>query len=751
MKFKFIILGLYILIVSIFFKDVFLKNLLPIPSDTIVGLYSPYREFYSDKYPRGIPFKNFLITDPVRQQYPWKKLVIDVEKKIELPLWNPYSFSGTPLLANFQSAAFYPVNILFFLLPFNLSWTLVIVIQPLLAGLFMFLYLNKQKLDKRASILGSLTFAFCGFSMSWLEWGNILNTFLWLPLILFSIDNFLKKDNKLSQNFQWILVASVSLLMSYLAGHLQIFFYLFIVSNLYFLYKIIDSKDFKKGFVGWCLGILGFIIISLPITLPTLQFINLSARSIDQSNWNAAGWFIPLQNLAQFLVPDFFGNPTTLNYFGEWNYGEFIGYAGLVSLIFAIYSLTKPNKNKLFFIMLLALSALFAFPNFFAELPYKLSIPFLSTSQPTRLIAVIDFCIAVLSAFGFNMFLTSSKSKKILLINGGLLIIFAGFWLYTFSNGFGLSNLDNLLVTRRNLIFPSIILIAITFCLIFYSFFTFKNKKIAQILVITLILINLIDLFRLGWKYNTFSKEEYLYPTTKTISFLKKNLGNHRFMQTNSEILPPNFSIMYKLQSIDGYDPLFVQRYVELVAAIGRGSANIHPPFGFNRIINLQKHDTPFVDLLGVKYALSFDDLTDGKYVKVFQEGKLKIYQNNNVFDRAFFVQRTSSAQTKQEEIDLMYSDYSLKNRAIVATSSKDFNKTWSNGKSEITNYSENKVIIKTSNEGEGFLILTDTYYPTWHVKIDGKESKIYLTDFNFRGVIIPKGEHEVVFYDTLF
>jgi uncharacterized membrane protein YfhO len=98
-----------------------------------------------------------------------------------------------------------------------------------------------------------------------------------------------------------------------------------------------------------------------------------------------------------------------------------------------------------------------------------------------------------------------------------------------------------------------------------------------------------------------------------------------------------------------------------------------------------------------------------------------------------------------------MYSDYSLKDRAIVATKSKDFNKTWSNGKSEIINYSENKVIIKTSNEGEGFLILTDTYYPTWHVKIDGKESRIYLTDFSFRGVIIPKGKHEVVFYDTLF
>src|SRR5437773_1653816 len=106
------------IIVIVLFKPFFVNHLLPIPSDTIVGLYNPFRDLYAKDYPRGIPFKNFLITDPARQQYPWRTLAVNLERKLQLPLWNPYNFAGTPLLANFQSAVFYPLNFFLFIFPF---------------------------------------------------------------------------------------------------------------------------------------------------------------------------------------------------------------------------------------------------------------------------------------------------------------------------------------------------------------------------------------------------------------------------------------------------------------------------------------------------------------------------------------------------------------------------------------------------------------------------------------------------------
>src|SRR5690242_18422417 len=116
-------------IVVVFFRQFFLQNLLPIPADTIVGLYNPFRDFYAKDYPRGIPFKNFLITDPVRQQYPWRLESILQEKKLQLPLWNPYNFAGNPLLGNQQSASLTPFNLFFFVMPFSTAWSFAIVLQ----------------------------------------------------------------------------------------------------------------------------------------------------------------------------------------------------------------------------------------------------------------------------------------------------------------------------------------------------------------------------------------------------------------------------------------------------------------------------------------------------------------------------------------------------------------------------------------------------------------------------------------------
>src|SRR3990167_7884604 len=112
------------LLVFVFFWQFFIKGLLPIPADTIVGLYHPFRDLYAKDYPNGIPFKNFLITDPVRQIYPWKNLSINIFSGLNLPLWSPYEAAGKPLLANLQSGVFYPLNLILFLQPFYLSWSI---------------------------------------------------------------------------------------------------------------------------------------------------------------------------------------------------------------------------------------------------------------------------------------------------------------------------------------------------------------------------------------------------------------------------------------------------------------------------------------------------------------------------------------------------------------------------------------------------------------------------------------------------
>ena len=111
---------------------------------------------------------------------------------------------------------------------------------------------------------------------------------------------------------------------------------------------------------------------------------------------------------------------------------------------------------------------------------------------------------------------------------------------------------------------------------------------------------------------------------------------------------------------------------------------------------------------------------------------------------RAILVNNVIETQNKQASIDKMFDPtFSPLNQAVVEGKVP---KVTSGGRATILNYSENTITIETNAEGPSFLVLFDVYYPNWKASIDTKATPIYLTDFAFRGVAIPAGQHEIKF-----
>jgi len=276
-------------------------------------------------------------------------------------------------------------------------------------------------------------------------------------------------------------------------------------------------------------------------------------------------------------------------------------------------------------------------------------------------------------------------------------------------------------------------------------------KGIFQKVVIGLLLLVVsFDLIRFGWKFTPFTKQEWIFPSTKTIEFLKSDKSPFRFMNTDRRIFPPNFSVAYRLQTIDGYDPLYLLRYGELIAASERGKPDISPPFGFNRIITPQNYQSPIIDLLNVKYVLSLKEENSAKLVKVFQEGQTRVYENKNVFPRAFMVYDYQLADGQQEVIELMMADkIDLSKTVILEDFPEETHLTEGENEVKITSYQENRVVIRVESDQLGLLVLTDAYFPGWQAEVDGEKTEIYRANYHFRAIIVPKGSHEVVFnYD---
>ena len=138
----------------------------------------------------------------------------------------------------------------------------------------------------------------------------------------------------------------------------------------------------------------------------------------------------------------------------------------------------------------------------------------------------------------------------------------------------------------------------------------------------------------------------------------------------------------------------------------------------------------------------------------ISQEGQTRVYENKDVLPGAFFVEGIKTVKSKQEAIETMFTQgFDFRKTAVIEDVGGVNNRALKceSCRVEILDYSENKVTLKTENQSTGFLVLTDIDYPTWKARIDNQETKIYLTDYAFRGIIVPKGKHLIEFYVNLF
>jgi hypothetical protein len=65
-------------------------------------------------------------------------------------------------------------------------------------------------------------------------------------------------------------------------------------------------------------------------------------------------------------------------------------------------------------------------------------------------------------------------------------------------------------------------------------------------------------------------------------------------------------------------------------------------------------------------------------------------------------------------------------------------------GEVQITGYAPDRVEIRVEGPSEGYLVLSDPYYPGWRATVDGAPVPLLRANYAFRAVRVPPGVHEV-------
>lgn len=745
-------------IVLLFFWPIF-KGYIPFPGDLLVG-QNPYSaESYLGFNPGSYPNKA-QGPDVINEIYPWRYFSVNILKDFNIPFWNPYNFSGNPQMANFQTAIFYPFNLLYLILPFNLSWTLIIMLQPFLSAIFMYLFLKKGVgLKDFPSVLAGIAFGFSSYMTVWIEYGNIGSTMLWLPLSLLFVKRYFEKANAV--NFLGI---TVTLMLSILAGYIQGVFYIYLLCFFYYVYLTLNSKGsfdkHKKNFLFLVSLFLPFLLTSFQL-LPTLQLFSQSTRgayTLSQMEKNLS----PIVNLITIVIPDFFGNPATRNYWIDGTYIERVMYPGIVVLFFAIYAVfSKINILERKFFIIIGVFSLIVATNFpLIKYLYLIPIPVISTTIATRELSIFIFAVIVLFAIGIDNFLKEKVFPKKFIIFS--LLFFISIWsVVVLAMKLNPDQALSLKVTLRNLVIPSILIVLTIAAVILKRF----NKNVALLLLLALLVF---DLFYFFHKITPFSPNSLSYPKTPLMTYLNRNGGINRFWGYGSAYIPPNFQSVDGSFSPEGNDPLHIARYGKLLASskdgnlpvvLPRPDANIAGGYGTDDL-KTNYYRKKILDLLGVKYIVHKQDLIDAwyredtatfpnkEYKLIYKVYPWQLYENLNALPRFFVTGDYIVAKNDKESLSLLYSrNVDLSKTLILEQKPTLSINQKSSGSATLVLYKPNKIVFTTKTLSNSLLFLSDNFYPEWEAKVDGVSTQVLLANYSFRAVEIPAGSHTVEFY----
>jgi len=368
--------GLLLLLPLLLFAEVSLggKTLLPVDALT---QFEPYRTALGERQ-----VQNGLLADLILQNYPWKQFLVESVRSRSLPLWDPYTFSGHPFLANGQHSALYPLTWLAYLLPISRAFGVFTVLQLGIAGLAMYVFARVIRANCTGALIAGIVFELSGFLVVSVVHPMIIAGAAWLPLVLAFVECTITRRRLWHQSrtmLPWALAGAVTLGLQTLAGHAEISYFVVLVTAGYAAWRLVlqlvtHPRDaWRREVVGPAAGVVLTVVLGLGLggvqLIPFYEAVRDSFRQGAVSLADVRGWAYPMRRVVTFLIPDFFGNPTDTSFvdiftgtriaaeknaFGEaiasfdWgikNYVEGGAYLGILPLLLAAIAILRPPSR----------------------------------------------------------------------------------------------------------------------------------------------------------------------------------------------------------------------------------------------------------------------------------------------------------------------------------------------------------------------------------------------------------------------
>jgi O-antigen/teichoic acid export membrane protein len=755
------------------------KTLLPAEN-----LYQ-WEPYASDRARVGVPERphNHLLSDLVLQNMQWKALMRQEAARGELPLWNPHQLAGVPFLAAGQQQVVYPLSVLFYALPLELSYGWFTVVQLWLAGAFMYAFVRALAVSRFGAMVAAVTYQLCGMFIASAVFPMILGAAAWLPLILHMCEYVVRQRPLRGRAATpvWVSVGAVAVAMCVLSGHAELLIYTLLIAGYYSAVRLVAegwrARRVPVRSALWLLAMVGLgVVLSAVQLVPLFEHVRTNWRAERSDLATVLSYAHPVRDLIQFALPNFYGSPAHHGYFDwfsrawveapvnadglrviDWgikNYVEAALYVGVLPLVLAVFALfTGRDRTRWTFAGLGVASLTFMFGAPTYALIYVL--PGINQlNSPFRWIYGVTVAVCVLAALGADALYRQRSAARYLawLTIGtgamqwaGVVGGFLTFDLWSPLLGDILRGVEKWAgaFTDMRMFFsyvaPQVLwlgamLMGSGMVLLLIDREDGRRARLVQAAAIALLAA---DLMAASWGFNAASDPAWLNHVPQSVQFLRQQANAStepwRYTVINApnrpELLQANMTMRYGLDDLRGYDSIISKQFVDYMRAIPSAS---QPQLDFNRIAPLYTWDdynatleNPRFKRLNVRYVVTHaqTEVSAAGWRLAYEDAAIRIWEDDDPMPRALVLQNPNDLAASPD-----------------APSAYD--------PAQTTRLNNREMRVVYASPRETWLIVSETYAAGWRAFVrpidapeaDERPAEVVRAFENFIAVRVPEG-----------
>lgn len=691
--------------------------------------------------PAGIETARNSDLDLADQFYPLTELARHQLDQGHAPLWNPSSYAGTPLLGDVQTALLYPLTWLALLTSFPVALGWICALKLLTAAFGTYVLARELRIRAGPALVAALVYALSAPMIGWLQTPLATVTSL-MPWLILATERLRRSPSPARAAVLGAVVA-----LSVLAGHPETAALSSAAAGVYLLAALAAERGGRalRSVAAWIGAHALGLGVSAVVVVPFLSALGGSVTA--QVHHGQSSLHLPLSSGLVLFMPNVFGDGP--GYRGPlFFYLSSMGYFGVAAILPTAVGAWRGRAEP--FVWGLVASATVALMVIFAVPPIRWLVPHLppfSSSINVRVFHVVALAGAVLAAAGLDSLSSRPLAlRRVVLALGGLLALVGAWFLVQQLRG----ALPSSGATKAHALGKFVLFAALGALLLALAG---RARSRAVMLVAAVVVV--LDLGYLH-DFNALLPPAQAYPPKPpVVGFLQSRPSPFRISPVkptaaSPNVFLPNTPALYGLEAPQGYDYPQSARWsrfaTRVLGEVGKPTPEFPSP----------TYARPFgpartgLRLMNVRYYVAppATPAPGPGLTRVYAGRDATVYQDAGAMPRAYVVPRTVRLDDRRT-LDLLARGALDPRRAAavppdapatgVPTAASAAFRPLDARRLDPTHW---RIAVPPGTHG--WLVLADSFSNDWRGKVDGRDVKLYPTDYAATGLALRAGARTV-------